>query len=184
MGDWFQIVVDQEALPKEADVLARKICDWLFTMEIIQDKLQDCVLSEGSGMGYPPGENYRIVTCDDVHWDIRSLRTNGLVPIIGRTVFHSGQGGATVSCPECRQIEEETGVWISAVDEWYKGNAGILQCSNCKQSKPITEWKFDPAWGFGYLGFKFWNWPFLKTQFIEQIEQQLHHKVVVVRGKL
>jgi hypothetical protein len=41
-----------------------------------------------------------------------------------------------------------------------------------------------PPWGFGNLGFKFWNWPPLLPRFVKEVEEQLGNEVVFVYGKI
>ncbi len=182
MGDWFQIIVDREASPGEAERLASEIRDWLAGWGIVQNTMTNCVLG-GDGQGYAPGPEYRQVVDFDHHHNIQILKTNGLQITVGRMVFHPGQGDYTVSCPKCHTacVQSE---WNKAIGEWNKGQTGTLYCPICKQSTPITEWTFEPMWGFGNLGFKFWNWPPLKDDFVSEIGKRLAHRIIVVKGKL
>jgi hypothetical protein len=69
--------------------------------------------------------------------------------------------------------------------EWYEQKGpGILACPHCGEERPITEWQHDPPWGFGYLGFEFWNWPPFEPSFVEAAAKQLGHRVILVEGKL
>ena len=183
MGDWFQTIVDRDASLEEARELAREIRDWLVDRGIVQETVTDCVLG-GDGHGYPPGPNFEQVTDTSPHHDIRNIWTNGLQLIIGRTVFDPGQGDHNIICPQCQTAYDDHGQWSKAISEWYEGKAGMLRCTHCKQPTPIIEWTFDPPWGFGNLGFVFWNWPPLKGEFISEVGGRLKHHVVVVKGKL
>jgi len=180
MGETFQSIVDKDASVEEAEKLAHEILNWLVERGIVKNTLTDCVLGD---QGYPPGPNYEQVTTDH-HYDIRSLWTNGLHLIIGRTVFHAGGGIRDISCPQCHIVLDDESRWVAAISEWYEGKVGTLRCVRCEQANPITEWIFDPPWGFGNLGFEFWNWPALKDDFVSEIGARLKHRIIMVKGKL
>jgi hypothetical protein len=64
--------------------------------------------------------------------------------------------------------------------------SGTVLCQNCGSAITINEWKWQGDWPIvvGHLGFKFWNWPLLHTNFVRQIGDRLGHRVVVTRGRL
>jgi hypothetical protein len=185
MGDHFQIIVAQDISLDQAETLASKIQKWLIDEGIIEAiPTHGCV---PGGSGYSPGPNcINVVENADLfpteYW------TDGLKIVTGRTVFHPGQGSIErVICPECKtHITDEIyfKVVVEAIDNWYSGNEGRLQCLNCGGITPVTEWEFEPTWGFGNLGFKFWNWPPLKETFVASIKEQLGHQTLLVAGKL
>jgi hypothetical protein len=183
MGDWFQTIVDRNVSIEEAETLANEIRDWLVDRGIIQATMTDCILG-GDGRGYPPGPNVEEVIGPGDHSLFLKLWTNGLGLVTGRTVFYSGQGETTVLCPKCRVSHGDHAQWGDVIGEWYAGKAALLRCPHCKTSTAITEWVFDPPWGFGNLGLVFWNWPPLKDDFISEIGDRLKHQIVVVKGKL
>jgi len=182
MGNCFQSVVDLDATEEEAPKLAADILGWLVGEGIVLVEQCDCVLGSEAGNG--PGPNYvRAVSAPDDHF-LRD-RTNGLDVITKRTVFHSGQGGFELICAACSAHFDPTDAWGTAMGEWHeKRGPGLLPCANCGQPRPITEWRHDPEWGFGNLGFEFWNWPELKPSFVEELGTRLGHRVVLVSGKL
>lgn len=199
MGDYFQTIVDKQASIDEVDNLDQKIIAWLVNSGIVLPTRTDCVLSNG-GMGYAPGPNFRdvveiLIQIDPeypnkqiiIDHDLESLRTNGLAVIKKRTVFHSGQGSMEIICPQCQTAFDHKTLknWSGAVDEWYgEMGEGIIACSSCGHSETVTEWQYDPPWGFGNLGFKFWNWPPLLPSFVEEVGKQLGHEIIFVYGKL
>lgn len=183
MGDWFQTIVDEEASAEKAETLANEIRDWLIDRGIIQTTMTDCVLG-GNGRGYPPGPHFEQAISPGAHHHFLQLWTNGLHFVIGRTVFDSGQGETTVLCPKCQTPRDDHTQWVDAIGEWYEGKTALLRCPHCNTSTPITEWKFDPPWGFGNLGFTFWNWPPLKDEFVSELGERLNHQIVIVKGKL
>jgi hypothetical protein len=182
MGDCFQVVVDRDATQSEAAELATTIHRWLIDEGIVLADPPDCVLS--SDVGYRAGPHYEKAT-SMAHEHLWRLRTNGLDLITKRTVFHSGQGGFELVCVACADRFEPTEQWGEAIDEWHKNKGvGMLACPSCGHTQPITDWLHDPPWGFGNLGFKFWNWPPLRESFVEEIGKRLGHRVVLVAGKL
>jgi hypothetical protein len=186
MGDWFQVIVDEDATLDEARDLATTVINRLVKDGIVEAEISDCTLSDDI-RGHEPGRNFgeAVNGADEL---LRTLRTNGLETIVGRTVFDSGQGGFDLVCSMCKaRIQSDTADrdWSSAIQQWYDGaGEGMFACPNCGNTKPITEWTFDPPWGFGNLGFLFWNWPPLKDSFVEGMGDLLKHRVVLVAGKL
>ena len=141
----------------------------------------------GRPTGYPPGPNYRAVvhlgTNEDDHTP--TLRTNGLEIVTGRTVFHAGQFGMSLVCRKCGFSSGGSNAWSQAVEEWYEASGdGRLACSQCGHEEPVTEWAYNPPWGFGNLGFTFWNWPRLEPSFVAEFSVHLAHRTVLVCGKI
>jgi hypothetical protein len=132
---------------------------------------------------YAPGPN-----AVSILEDPSENRLNAGNPVsitLGRTVFHTYQSGFTLVCENCRAHNEDGDQWGEAVSEWYDdAGPGILACETCGHSLPITRWPFDPPWGFGFLGFTFWDWPSLDQTFIEEMATVLAHKVVYIYDKL
>jgi hypothetical protein len=54
----------------------------------------------------------------------------------------------------------------------------------CRQAVGLNDWIWHPPWGFGCLGFTFWNWPELRPQFVADVSRRLDHRVVRAHGKL
>lgn len=179
MGDYFDIIVDEEATEEEAPALGTSVVEWLISEGIISGEMTDNVL--GSDLGYPPGPNSDKAGGEKVP----DYRTNGMELITGRTVFHSVDREINLICSECGTCFQPPDEWGDAIGEWYdRTGSGLLACVHCGRKKPITEWRHEPPWAFGNLGFKFWNWPALTESFIQQVSQRLGHKVVHVCGKL
>jgi hypothetical protein len=108
---------------------------------------------------------------------------NGLDVSIGRQVFPSGQPGSTITCPKCKGLAPDR--WSDAITEWYKEEgAALLECDECGEVHSVTDWVFSPAWGFGNLGFTFWNWPSLKKSFVDEFVARIGHRTVFIEGKL
>jgi hypothetical protein len=183
MGDYFQTLADVDATLEEAEAIATRIRDWLVDSRIIEPEPQNCVLGMNN-TGYPP-LNYEQVI-DELPgsgYDLHQLKNNGLEIELGRRVFHNGQSGVTITCPKCGAPCGDK--WAEAISEWYENTgAGMLRCFQCGQERSITEWSFDPPWGFGNLGFTFWNWPPLKESFIDEMKKRIAHRTVFIADKL
>jgi len=183
MGDYFQTLADIDASLEEAEFVAARIRNWLIELKIIEPEPRNCVLGI-NGVGYPP-LNYEQVIDEPPgsYYDIRQLAANGLEIEIGRKVFHNGQSGVTITCPKCGARCGDK--WAEAISEWYENKgAGLLKCLQCETEHPVTDWNFNPAWGFGNLGFTFWNWPPLKQSFIDELKRRIAHRTVFVADKL
>ena len=183
MGDHFQRVVDQHVDAAAASTHGDRILRWLMDEGMIEERKSTCVLGEGGG--YRPGPSYAKATeRPDEH--LLALRTNGLAVITGRTVFDAGQGGLALACAACgHRFNATSGAWADAVGEWYdQSGPALLQCPSCGERRPVVEWQHDPAYGYGNLGFEFWNWPTLRREFVRAVGERLSHPVVLVTGKL
>jgi hypothetical protein len=189
MGDWFQTIVDIDATPQQAPELAAAVLDWFVERGVVLAERTDCVLG---GNGHAAGPNYTsAVTRPDP--SLHTLRTNGLQVITERTVFHSSEV-ERISCPHCGAAThftvdsgEPDDAWenMSAnIATWYSGGNDAHSCSACGRTAGLNEWRWDPPWGFGYLGFTFWNWPPIKDDFVIDLAHRLGHRTVHPRGKL
>lgn len=184
MGDWFQTVVDRDVGPDEAEALALQVRQWLVERGIVGPAATDCVL--GADEGYPPGPNF-LLAIDGPDHRLREMSVNGLQIVVGRTVFDSGQGDIRIDCPGCGKAIDDSDALEEggrAIGEWYDGEEGMLRCPHCGGEAPVTECLFDPPWGFGNLGFQFWNWPPLHKTFVVELTERLGHRTVLVEGKL
>lgn len=185
MGDWFETIADIEATPEEADRLGAEVLSWLVEQRIVMAEQTDCVLGSRA---HRPGPNYALATVepDEV---LHRLATNGFRVVTGQSVFYS-MGVDRVVCPRCgaavvdHQDEESWDNFSPIIDEWYGGGSGVYACKSCGQSVGINEWGWSPPWGFGCLGFEFWNWPMLDPGFVAAVSNRLGHRIVQPCGKL
>jgi hypothetical protein len=183
MGDWFRTVVDRDASADEAARLADSIRDWLITEGIIAATPNaGCVLG---GNGYPPGPAFAKAVKVPPDHQFLGLVTCGVAIVTCRTVFHAGQFGLNVFCPQCEARSAGDELWNQAVNEWFRAEGpGLLTCAQCGHTEPVAEWAYDPPWGFGHLGFEFWNWPPLSRSFVDEVRRRLGHRTVLVTGKM
>lgn len=193
VGDFFQRIGDIEVAPEEAEELGAAMVGWLVDTEVIAAGRTECVL--GSALGHPPGPRYAdAVTEPDP--SLAGLWSNGLEVVTGRTVFDGGQDELeSATCPHCattvRLVDDhwqlDDRVWEPfqrAISVWHSGGAGLVGCPACAQAAGLNDWSWRPEWGFGHLGFTFWNWPPLAPEFLAEFARRLGHRVVCPAGKL
>lgn len=182
MGDYFQTIVDPEATGEEALALARRVLDWLVGEQVVVPERTDCTLGEG---GYAPGSaHFKAIASPGV--EMLPLRTNGLEITAARTVFFSGPDSFDIVCPACDvRFESPWDGFSDAVGVWYdRSGPGMLVCPGCGMANAVTDWHYDPPFGFGDLGLTFWNWPKLSEAFVATVGEILGHRVFVVHGKI
>ena len=151
----------------------------MIEQQIIGESRTNCILS--GDLGHPPGLRYdRAIRVEDP--TLLRLTANGLHVSTGRQVFHSMEI-INVGCPRCgaeqlwNRVEE-------SVDEWDSGGSGIRTCGSCGAECALNDWQWDAPWGFGWLGFTFWNWAPLTGEFVAEVAELLGHRAVVPCGKI
>jgi hypothetical protein len=51
------------------------------------------------------------------------------------------------------------------MNAWWEGQEDApCRCPTCGQSLSVREYELESPFGFGYLGFKFWNWCFAEPE--------------------
>jgi hypothetical protein len=181
MSDSFISIVPQNVEKTQVKSIADKVINHLVQKGIIKKKLTDCTLGEP---GHAPGDNFReALDGDDYGFD--KLRTNGLEVITQRHVFHNGGNGLDeIIYPNCcaNIIESD---WGDKLGEWVNETVeDKITCSQCNATHSVTEYKFEPTWAFGNLGFTFWNWPDLNKGIISEVEDIAGSKVIVIYGRI
>ncbi|OAT53544.1 hypothetical protein [Providencia heimbachae] len=171
--------ISLEDAPKEA----QRMLSWLKSQGIIDPDFQ--AVEDDETIYRPPPEykqpvNYiidgKIVPTQLPEDSIK----NCLSIVTERTVFHAGGNGFGIYCPQCTSEQSERcHAWSDTVTDWYEGKPESLCCINCGFTAPLSDWRFDPQWAFGNLGFSFHNWE-MQDDFIAAFEQALGNEVVVV----
>jgi hypothetical protein len=177
MGEYFQTIVDLQATDEQAEALGALVLAWLVDGGIVEATCRD----ESRGGGHAPGPRYAAAVVEPDE-GLHRLNNNGLHVVTGRTVFFS-MGVDAIACPWCTTAV----AWerlSDAVDEWYAGAAGTRRCGGCGRVMGLNDWRWQPPWGFGYLGFEFWNWPPLAKGFLAEVGRRLGHRTVLAAGKL
>ena len=181
MSDSFISIVPDKTDKTQVKELADKVVDRLVQQRIIKRELTYCTLGD---KGHAPGDNFKdAIEGDD--YGFKTLLTNGLEVITTRQIFHNGGYGLDeITCPDCNANIIETD-WGQALDEWTNETGqGKIVCPQCHTENSITDYNFDPTWGFGNLGFTFWNWPNLKDNLVRDIEQVVGRPVKMIYGRL
>lgn len=133
---------------------------------------------------FTPGENIESILLNkDAHF--KDLIQNKLEIVKTRQVFDNGNNGLIeINCPHCSyNIIDEN--WIDCVEHWYSNsNQSFFICPSCTNKNDISKYNFNPNWGFGDLGFIFWNWSKFTDEFILMIEGVLESKVTIIYGRL
>ena len=71
------------------------------------------------------------------------------------------------------------------MEAWYEWDDAVtFPCPDCGKPERLVDWEGEFPWGFGNLGFTFWNWPPLSASFVREVTELLGHRSVLVRGKL
>ena len=187
MSDHSQIIVDLDATPEDAPRLAHVVLTWLAEEGVVQrEPAPDSVL--GDNDGHRPGPKFRKALEepeDESAANFLDLGLNGLEIEVGRTVFHSGGNGTELRCEACEHEFDPGDKWGDAVDAWYEGDDEVtFPCPSCGEARRLPEWRGPWQWGFGNLGFQFWNWPPLSDEFIDAVSEKLGHRTVLVRMHL
>jgi hypothetical protein len=187
-------IVDLDASPEEADVLAQAILDWLVESDIVERELTDCALGEG-GKGHRPGRDFMFATGEPEdptvgnmnYAEFHPMATNGLQIIKGRRMTVSVEGSYECAiCPECqteRPVFDEA--WNQAGTEWIETGTGMLACESCGRSANVSEWDHLDPIAFGALTLEFWNWPPpFSEEFLEAIRRRLGHRITVIHTSI
>lgn len=166
MSDNFEMLVDVDAMPGQADGVARAVLDRFRDLGLITgDANPDCVLG---GTGYRPGhavaELYNRRKREVRFWE---LVTCGVEPNVGRGFNEWALGPSCEGfvCPACGAGIEPFDVALTdaigeAVGEWMdESGPALVSCPQCRMRRSITEWRCKPPFGFGNVSFRFWNWP-------------------------
>ena len=173
MSDYSISIVFPSVSSEDAERIGQDLLQWLQAERVLGSELQDCVL--GRPEGYPPGENY-VAATDEPDEFLQTLQTNGAELITKRTVFDTGGNGFEIVCPSCSKAIEDLKPWGEAVDEWFTAaGPGMLACPNCPSTRAVTDWTYEPPFGFANLGITFWNWPDFAPAFLEAIASRVGH---------
>jgi hypothetical protein len=185
MSDQFEIIVDPEASQTAAPELASGIVSWLAGEGIVAREPSTCILGL-EDLGYAPGPH--VAKALETGWEqygLHRLQTRGLELIVVKTVFTAmGAGYEPVRCPRCDAEHRADKRWFAAIDDWWEDGVGLKACAACGNTQPIADWRGEPYWAFGNLGFRFWNWPGLRKDFVAAVSRRLGHRVVRIVGRM
>lgn len=178
---------------------AQEVLNWLIAEDIINPKPTDCILSK-TKLGYAISEGARRVTDSSVRVSLKldekgnlvqvpmidyipiDMRTNGLEIITERKIFIADEGYVeTIKCPACKSNLD-----IDYLDfsKWQNSISDYLTCPQCKKVVDVNQFIFNPEWGFSDLGFKFWNWPPFRENFIHDFKKILKCDIRVINERI
>jgi hypothetical protein len=183
MSNDAQILVAIDCPAGQAQVRGDAVLGWLVDRGIVEHETSDCVLGN-DGQGHSPGPHLETAVDGDTA-TTRQLWTNGLSIVVGRTIFDSGSNGVELQCPECSATFEPDDDWSDAAQTWAEGEDSVpYSCPACGRDQALQDWTGPWPWGFGPLGFEFWNWPPLNRDFVESLSALLPGRVRLVRQHL
>jgi len=200
MGDSFEVVVDVDATLDQAPRLGTAMIAWLTVEGIIEaSPTSDRDVWEAGY--YLPGPHHRLAAAhrdDPYTLTFAQSRLGRLEVTTGRSVFYPTQGkpgpavcplcgyAVTLTDPDTGEVTDGWQLFDNALADWCDGGPGTAICPNNGSVIAINEWQWQGDWpiAVGHLGFTFWNWPLLHPDFVDQLGDQLRHRVVTTRGKL
>ena len=179
MSDSVDWIVDLDASPSELEHLSNKVREWLIQRGIIAEQVSAVPAYSGRPL-LMRGPRAAEWDSSPVEW-LPALC--GLEVVRERTVFHTGDNGIQkLQCPACgHQHDPETVPWSDAVGAWFaEEDEHSLQCPTCQQRHSIVDWRFlECEWGFGSLGFGFWNWS-ISERLVDELASLLGHRCRLV----
>ncbi|WP_431820597.1 hypothetical protein [Burkholderia sp. F1] len=143
------------------------------------NELEEGELTKIEDIGYPFGPHY--ASACDARARLPPPIPNWLEVIVARRVFDAGGNGIEIFCPACNEEQTALGdAWSDAFSRWFKGDDDApLVCGACGHQQPVTQWRYDPPWAFGNLGFCFRNW-LLSDAFIAEFSAALGRPLTIV----
>jgi len=196
MSDNFEMLVDVDATPGEADALARAVTDRFRKLGLITGRANgDCVLG---GTRYRPGpvvpDSYILEEREGRFWE---LLTCGVEREVGRScnAWALGPSCDGFTCPTRGAHIAPVGESVvdavcKAIGEWMEESGpALFPCPKCRKERPITEWQCKPPFGFGNMSFRFWNWPRLdspswKVDIAGIVREVTGHRIVYTYGHI
>ena len=175
MSDHSISIVPRQSTFQDNKQKAKEILDWLVTKDIIKPKLSDCILNSDKGYAISTGAKQITVFPNNLPIN---LTTNGLEIITERQVFDTGENFVNkLTCPNCSEniVFDD---WD--LSPWSNNESNNLTCPRCGQDAEIHNFLFEPEWGFSDLGFRFWNFPNLTHEFIEDFKRKLGCDISIV----
>ncbi|MFT0735631.1 serine/threonine protein kinase [Ralstonia wenshanensis] len=179
MSDSVDWIVDLDAAPDELDLLSNTVRAGLIERGIIAEQVGAVPAYSGRPL-LMRGPRAAEWDGSPVEW-LPALC--GLEIVRERTVFHTGDNGIqALQCPTCdHQHDPDTVPWSDAVGAWFAGEGDhTFQCPACQHRRSIVDWRFlECEWGFGCLGFGFWNWP-VGDRLLQEVSSLLGHRCRLV----
>jgi hypothetical protein len=173
MSDNVHWIVNLDVSLEQAPACAGQVTEWLLASGIILPTYGPERSYDGDFL-FEPGAR-------TAQWgqDLASLTGMcGLAVVIERRIYHTGGNGIDgIACGACGTVFDDAHLpWSDAVDGWWKDDERQdLACPACQVKSRIVDWTFDLPWGFGNLGFGFWNWS-IDASLVEQVAGLTGHR--------
>lgn len=154
--------VPEDVAPADVDAVAARVLAALIEMGVVLPDPIACAL--GDDLAYPPGPGADAFQRESADI-LRDCATRGLEILRGgRHVFWNTDYGE-VTCPACGGHEGLADAWFGCVNDWSDGEDNpTCTCPTCARSASFRDYRLESPFGFGYLGFKFWNWYFAEPE--------------------
>jgi hypothetical protein len=183
MSTNFQALVFNIPPDQAPSMLARHLRNYLVGEQIIDARTSNCA-PDARRPSYAPGPGYTIAV-DVPNPNLFSLSTNGVEISLGRIVEIDPQGSFKATCLKCANVFTPGEDMYDAISSWCDGEDDVsIACPKCVHETRLVDWSIKPAWGFGNLALKFWNWPMLRPAFIDKLISIAGFHPTVVTGKL
>jgi len=178
-GDRYQYLVDVDATADEAAALGEAVMAWLVAEGVVEEPVTGCVPGTG---GHAPGPSRATAATGKVPVD---RPFHGVTVEDDDDVFPS-LPVAAATCPSCGARHElrRGGRPTAFTENLVDALDGDLLCPACGREGDVKAWTFAPPWATGHLAVAFWNWPPLRTEFVDAVSARLGHRVVLVSGVL
>jgi hypothetical protein len=197
MSDSFEMLIDVDATPSEANGVAKAVLERFRKLGLITGRTdRDCVL--GDGKGYRPGPAVRtLCKLGKGYFPFWEMSPCGVESRIGRRYNYDALGPSCegFACPACEADFEPFGNDLAeaiakAADKWAdETGPGNVTCPQCRKKQPVTDWRCKPPLGFGNVSFRFWNWPPLqlpvwKIDIPAIVREVTGHSIVKTHGHI
>jgi hypothetical protein len=187
MSEHNATMVDLDATPAQAAVLAEHIAEWLQGEGIIERNTQrDQLWQPSEWMPGPQWTKAAIDPRDSRHpWhDIRTgsgIATRGVDLLTVRRVYDPGGNFEPPPCPICHTAAD-TDHYIELIQPWLDGPEPTLPCVQCDSEQRIGDWRWRFALAVGNFAVCFWNWPILHDCFVDEIGQRFSGRWTLILG--
>lgn len=191
----FRIILNPIKEIDNVNDIVMNITNWLQEKEIIEQSKSICLLGF-EDLGYKPSINYLKVV--DYNNDILSLAVCGFDISARKEVFNRTQFNTAtkVCCPICNHNRFEGNTesdfyqelvpsetlemyyeFQDGFENWTNGTETFITCPECKNSSLVENYIYEPKIYFSNIGFYFWNWSDLKSDFISEFEEKIDCKM-------
>jgi len=182
VGSSYVTFVAEDVRADDAEQVASCVLQALVGRGVVLADPAPCLL--GEDLGFEPGPGADEFRGNPNEW-LSGLSARGLEIERGRQVFYS-LFSEEMTCPRCGAPQPISDAWLEAVGRWHDGEERAdCACAACGENSGFRGFHLDVPWGFGNLGFTFWNWTFAhEEEAAAWFAEQTHSKVVVVHAKV